>query len=888
MSEPKPDAPRLNRLFRTAIVTGVESAVRLHIERGDDLNARDDKGLTALMIAASHDRAGICELLLQAGADPTARDPAGNDALFHAKRLGAQRAAERIAAAVSVTGAGATAVACPQEDSHPPASGVTLPIFRPASPLPEFGPSAGQSGEQRASIALSNSAPAGAPSGGNHGVTPVPSPGDNQRQDVMDLDELTDGFGSGLPAALDAWEAEEDRPAPVDDRSVAEAAAAIQASISLHAPVDSSAAWDDIEVILPHLAAPLPSAEGAKGVAELRRLVLRAVREGSVPLAAVEDLSLDPEQDKDAAGKVLLRIVLNDLGAEIDDRVEYRSPFDNFEVFVDPDETSEEEAAVSDALAFLDDLRSNRNDPVRLYMRDLHRKRLVTAEEEIALAQAMERGVDEALDALSAWPAGLQHLVVAADSVRRGARPMSWITAEAGDDVPPEEDAGDAAGIEDVGRPRSSQEGNGSDDEPGVELEDRSADPVGFLRRIADLANMCGAAALPIEIRRTLAELRITRQFLLDLCAAASEDRTASASRFSSAVRAYRDARDRLTDANLKLVLTVARRYHGLGVPMEDLLQEGNIGLLKAVDKFDWRRGLKFSTMAIWWIRQQVSRSVADKSLLIRLPVHMFDTARRILREDEDFERETGRRAPVKWLAERLSLPIAKIGPALRATSEPLPVEALDLEPGIENRCNADPFEHVAALHLRRTLDVQLRGLGAKQEQVLRMRFGFGLDDALTLEEVGEKYQVTRERIRQIEAAALRDLRHPHRSGSLAAWLGKDPSSVQQGEHERDSDAARKMVGRGALPSNARGARRQRMTVEASSTPEEPAKPSALARLLERCLQNGIPVEDLRQQHGAGSVWVYLNDPEDSTLRRLARDLMAMGFEHWPGKGYWR
>ncbi len=684
----------LNGLLRIAALAGVETAVRLHADRGDDLDARDADGMTPLMLAASRNKAGVCALLLASGADASLTDPSGRSALDIAKAAGASEA-------VSV---------------------LSLPAPK----------------AEEAAVA--------------------------EAEPLMGGEDTFD---------LSGWEAEEDGPAPEGDATLAESASVLHKAISGHVPIDTAEDWEDFEAFLPETAEPLPRAGDKNGRGQIRKLLLRALREGGVPERDVGAACENEDGSPNPEGEALLVRVLGELGAEVDERIEPEEIGDNGE------ENDQEAAELSGAMAFLDDLGSGRAEPLRLYVKEMSRRRLLTAAEEPALAREIEDSASSALDALAQWPEGVAAVLVCPGRVMSGVEDAEEVSPTSSE--LPEDSTGEF-GVEsdDV----SLDQADGPDSPP---LPVSAGEFAGILAEIARLAWHAGKGGEGEKsLREALAAANLSTSFLLVLADGASHDADGPAGRFAAALQRRAAARDRMAVSNLRLVLSIAKRYQGKGLPLDDLVQEGNIGLLRAVDRFDWRRGFRFSTYATWWIRQQITRSLADKGRTIRKPVHVHDVMLRMAREANEMEREIGRMPTVVALANRLSMSPKKVAALLARLEEPVPLDEpsadeIALGDWLVDESAKDPAVSAETKELTAAMREALAQLGPKAAEILTLRFGLDDGEPRTLEQIGGIFGVTRERIRQIESKSLKTLRHSTRSDQLRNFVDGLPPARKVG-----------------------------------------------------------------------------------------------------------
>ena len=691
--QPSPAKKPLSGLLKFASLSGNNAVVTLRINRGDDLNAVDEKGRTALILAASKGYIEVCKTLIDAGADFEIKDSEYNDVL---KVVPADKRSE-----------------------------LTYLI------------------DQRRSEKKSDS------------------------QQPSNLENKTIHFEiaqntSSEKYDFSLWEEVFDLPIPKGDKDVLNLASTTQKNISNHVLVDTSEDWSDVDIDLPTglIADRRRKTLSQDELNDIWSLFNLGLRDGIVSEQLIESVSINQEGDLDENLSRLIINVCEEIGVQVDER-----PW-NFEGF--PAYNADAELLADDAVSYLSELNSNHNDPLRFYLKDMSLEKLISGDEEVQLATQIEAGIKDALRTLSSYPLAIELILKTAEKVISGVMPLNQMVDKEQAQFDGNESNSESTSVLITIDSFSESESESESDNVNIIQSD-------FSKKIENIKALLPSVNVKnnMTMLEALDDLSISWTYLESVCEELSLKDSLSDNyiKIKGSLDKASFAKNKMIRANLRLVLSIARKYQSSGIPFSDLIQEGNIGLIKAVEKWDYRKGFKFSTYGTWWIRQAISRSIADTARTIRLPVHVVENLNRINRAVRESE-AIGCEVDYEKLSKEMGISSAKLSRLRKIPDDPISLdEILDKDTStyqdrlITNSPGPEDLAMKKALNAR--IKYLFGSLTPRESIILYLRFGFGLNSDYTLEEVGQKFDVTRERIRQIEAKAIRKMQHPTRSEDL-------------------------------------------------------------------------------------------------------------------------
>jgi len=697
----------------------------------------------------------------------------------------------------------------------------------------------------------------------------------------------TDGFGD--------WEAEDEPLNPEDQTGATEASVRIQASIAAFEPMDDYADWD-VDVELPEEVRQRRGDLREFELAQIKLLIEQGIEESRAILGPVLEQIYGDDIQSAREMRSRLEIVCGDLGIVIEDDAAYSG------AHAFSESNPHHDAAVNDAIVFLESLGSRHTDPLVQFYKEMQRYPLLTKDDEQKIGQEMEAAEDAALRAFAGHRWAVDAFLEVASAVESGSRSLESVI-DTDPSAPAGIDDSETDGETEWPPPSPGDEGENEAEEAGDSLQ-------GFVSRLQELRGLHAITPRSQQIHDRIAtvlqDMRLRWSVVSQLGRAAAREHAGLTESIvlANAISDVRASQHRFFHSNLRLVFSVARKYSFRSLPLADLVQEGSIGLMKAVGKFQYRLGFKFSTYAMWWVKQAITRALADQERLIRLPVHVVESITAMERESRRFEQTHGRDPSIVELARLLSIDESKVKKLRSFRSTMVDLDDSTSDPwGQDFLVDGGPdLEKVAeALSLERAVKNLLKSLDARSADVISKRFGIGTDNEMTLEEVGRSFAVTRERIRQIEAKALRKLRQPIRRLIIDGYVPDEffraeTDDSSQGD-DSDDDAAPKpeapVKPKPILKQVKKEApARPAVSVTATLTPASEihdieGSPDSWAEAAKRlAMEYQLRVIDLRSS--GGGMYVEVQALKPRAWKIINTQLKKLGFVFTVSRGFWR
>ncbi len=827
----------LNSFFKIAINNGVENSVRLHIERGDNINARDADGMTPLMIAALKNRSEICKLLLSEGADPLLFDSSGRDAQLIAKVSNSREAL------------------------------LVIENF-----LADF--------KKNKSL-------------------------ENNKNNLIIFEDKEE-----KKLDFDAWEVEPEINTPVGDLRAVASASKIQNEISVHAPIDFSENWDTSELFLPEKSAPIFKIHVAEKLQKLRALILEGLREGGIAEEYIDYISLNDDDSFNQEEERIIKIALSSLGIKIYQREQKYLDVKKFKFnFLENQENETEENIIDEAMYFIDSIKNNNGDPQKLFQKLLLKTSLFDSSEEIEFFQKMEESIEKAINALSFSESGIKFIINSAKDIEKGIKPLSWMSGKSRDEIS-ELDIDQI----DVNNLNNDQEFS-EDDSLKFQnsyTDNKSENKISeFIKNIKEIEILTHSNIIEnqVLISNQLKLLNLNGLFLLSLNDENKIQEKDISSEFNIRIQDFKNFRDKIISSNLKLVHSVAKKYLYTNAPLIDLIQEGNIGLIRAIDGFEWKKGFKLSTYAIWWIRQRITRYLADKEKLIRVPVHAFEKIQNIKIYIRTYEFKNNKKPSIEKISKAFNMPISKASIYFHSIDDPISFEDINIDDLIadnllEEFFIKDPREINEEIDFSLAIRNAIQILTPKAQKIIRMRFGIEISEEMTLDEIGGLMGVTRERIRQIESKSLkllfRNLTIKELSDSLNNRNPYSQVSIENNNVEVSELVIKSSVDRVIKEKNIKDSNENKRikksqtkndTVVNKNNQQEkifqPKIPKPVEDVINKALVMGANVEFDRDNFDK-EIWIDFTNLKISPDRSFIRKLINLGFKFWSGKWYWQ